>query len=400
MLETKPHYFLLEKDKLEYAIPFKSLSNHTVYARLKDNKLDNWEGTPFTEIVPQSDYSFYNGNIAFSKVPCTLWEYDAIKIVENNSYIDRETEFNGNRTITSESLNKEFNNIITHVQNLEKNLQKQNIFLDDESPEFQKNLPKLLEDTFWVFKNKAIVAFKLDYLKDEYNNLGSSLETKYNELSDKLYSEFKEYLNEICLTLNEKTKQVFDYYSEKMLVEYSNILIDLKNKIIDIIDNISQQRWSTTSTEDTNTITVPNTFYITNRACVYVNGLLKTIETDYSISDDNIIFVSTLATGTKIDIIDNMPPTYVEEQKKELIELSKKVFCNLENFIENNKCKLKGKDGRDGKDGISVVVDKGFAFEIENGNLYLLYPENGFPPDFHIDNEGNLIQTFEGWTNE
>ena len=38
-----------------------------------------------------------------------------------------------------------------------------------------------------------------------------------------------------------------------------------------------------------------------------------------------------------------------------------------------------------------------WALEIDNaGNLLLYYPDNGTPPDLHVNNDGDLIFTIEG----
>lgn len=443
MIEIKPHFIKLEETRLIYSIPFSNLDNHIVYGKLKDVEGDYIVNQPYTEVIPKSDYSYSDGKIIFSNKPCTLYPYDSIKIVELQDYNNRPNEFTGNGSITATKLNAEFDEHSSHIQLIEK-LLKSRVFIDSENTSNQTNLPKLLNDTFWVFKDKAIVAYKLQYLKDEYNNLGNELENKYNNLSEKLLNEYKEYLNEIYTNIDEKSKLIFNNYSTQMIEVYKDLIENIEDKIKNTISYISQQRFSTTTTQETNTITVSNSFYLSTRANIFVNGILKTFNVDYSITGKNIIFISPLSQNTKVEVIDNLPPTYIEELNQDFINLSKDVFKKLQAFIDENKVKGdkgdKGEKGDKGDIGLQGIqgekgdkgdrgcrgytgeqgpigpqgkrgckgdkgdpgdkilianIDGSFAMKYaSNGHLYILFNKNGSPPDLYIDERGHLIQRF------
>lgn len=447
MLEIKPFFIQLEESRLSYSIPFDSLDNHIVYGRLKSNENDYIVNRAYTEVIPKSDYNYSDGNIIFSNKPCILYPYDSIKIVEIQDYNNREIHFTGNGSITAGNLNREFDEHSTHIQLIEK-LLKNRVFIDNESFNNQIELPRLLEDTFWVFKDKAIVAYKLQYLKDEYNHLGNELENKYNTLSTKLLNEYKEYLRHIYNSIDEQSKFIFNYYSEQMIIRYTELIENIEDKITHVLENIGQQRVTITIEEEGTVVTVPESFYLSTRANIFVNGILKTFDIDYTITKKNIIFTLALPIHTKVEIIDNLPPTYIEELNNEFETLAKNVFKKLHKFIEDNKENLKGETGPQGapgknganlefdwcgtslgvrvegqeqytyvnlqgKQGIPGVqgekgekgengdkvltanIDGSFALKIaSNGHLYMLYNQNGSPPDLFIDERGHLIQRF------
>lgn len=443
MIEIKPHFIKLENNRLIYSIPFSSLNNHIVYGKLKDVEGDYIVNQSYTEVIPKNDYSYSDGRIIFSNKPCTLYPYDSIKIVELQDYNNREVEFTGNGSITATNLNTEFDEHSSHIQLIEK-LLKSRVFIDSENNNNQTNLPELLENTFWVFKDKAIVAYKLQYLKDEYNNLENELENKYNNLSEKLLNEYKEYLNEIYTNIDEKSKLIFNNYSTQMIEVYKDLIDSIEEKIRNTISYISQQRFNTTTTQEVNTITAPSSFYLSTRANVFINGILKTFEIDYSITGKNIIFTTPLLPNTRVEIIDNLPPTYIEELNQDFINLSKDVFKKLQAFVDENKVKGdkgdkgdKGEQGEQGTKGekgdkgdkgdrgcrgytgeqgpigpqgkrgckgdkgdpgdkvLVANIDGSFALKYSsNGHLYMLFNKNGSPPDLYIDERGHLIQRF------
>lgn len=447
MIETKPHFIKLENNRLIYSIPFSNLNNHIVYGKLKDVEGDYVANQSYTEVIPKNDYSYSDGNIIFSNKPCTLYPYDSIKIVELQDYNNREVEFIGNGSITATNLNTEFDEHSSHIQLIEK-LLKSRVFIDSENISNQTNLPELLEDTFWAFKGKAVVAYKLQYLKDEYNNLGNELENKYNNLSEKLLNEYKEYLRHIYSKIDEQNKFIFNYYSEQMIRRYKELIQNIEDKITHTLKNIGQQRCVITLELESATVSVPESFYLSHRANIFVNGTLKSFEIDYSIAEKNIIFTSPLPINTKVEIIDNLPPSYIEELNQEFITLSKNIFNKLNNFVEENKLNLKGQQGEQGipgKNGLNLQfkwcgtklgvriegqtnytyvdlkgvqgipgipgkegpqgqpgdkvliakIDGSFALKISGaGRLYMLFNKDGVPPDLYIDERGHLIQRF------
>lgn len=59
---------------------------------------------------------------------------------------------------------------------------------------------------------------------------------------------------------------------------------------------------------------------------------------------------------------------------------------------------VKGEKGDRGNDGVVNNIDGHFALQIEeDGNLYLIYPDEGIPPDMYIDDSGNLIWNLGEW---
>lgn len=231
MIEIKPHFIKLEETRLTYSIPFSNLDNHIVYGKLKDVEGDYIVNQPYTEVIPKSDYSYSDGKIIFSNKPCTLYPYDSIKIVELQDYNNREVEFTGNGSITSTNLNTEFNEHSSHIQLIEK-LLKSRVFIDSENTSNQTNLPKLLNDTFWVFKDKAIVAYKLQYLKDEYQkNTSKLLKDAFKYLKEILLPSMRE---EIALEQDKIISAAGGAYLPKV-----NTIYDLKQskrfKVGDVI---------------------------------------------------------------------------------------------------------------------------------------------------------------------
>lgn len=57
----------------------------------------------------------------------------------------------------------------------------------------------------------------------------------------------------------------------------------------------------------------------------------------------------------------------------------------------NNLVALNDLKGDKGEDGVSIVAQGQFAFSIENGDLILHYHEDDVPPDFEINEDGDLI---------
>lgn len=55
----------------------------------------------------------------------------------------------------------------------------------------------------------------------------------------------------------------------------------------------------------------------------------------------------------------------------------------------------KGDKGDKGDSGILVTVSSGFAFEVRDGHLYCVYPDEGTAPAVSINEEGHLIYTIE-----
>lgn len=53
-----------------------------------------------------------------------------------------------------------------------------------------------------------------------------------------------------------------------------------------------------------------------------------------------------------------------------------------------------GKDGQDGVNGVVVTISGQFAMQIQNGHLYVIYPDGGVAPNMEINSDGHLLWSY------
>lgn len=208
MLEINQIYIELEKNRFIYSIPFNNLNNHIVYGR---KRTDDGH-TAYIYPIAIKELSYFDGNIDFTQFPNLLSEYDSIKIVQLQDLANRNIYFSSMGNITPGNLEKEFSEIIQHLNTLEELVMEKYILLDDETPGEQKRLPKLQESTFWVYEDGRIIPKSLNYLKIEY----------------------EKYLNELQIDFDKKHSILADLRDETKI--YRDDTESIANKIYDIFN--------------------------------------------------------------------------------------------------------------------------------------------------------------------
>lgn len=93
---------------------------------------------------------------------------------------------------------------------------------------------------------------------------------------------------------------------------------------------------------------------------------------------------------------------YNTVKKQELNEFTELQKTELEDFIRVNKAALKGDKGEkgdkgnDGANGITIPIASGrFAMTVEGDNLVMYYNDGTTPPNYEINENGELVELFE-----
>lgn len=224
MLNIKREYFALEEQRLLYQTSFKDKSRCYVYGKKKFlTKAGETELSAHVFPISKDFWTISAGQLDFTNYVGKIWEdYLSVVIVEHEEYANPSINFGSMGDITPENLQSLSDYISEHLSDLEKRIVEDYLFIDEGAAE-NIELPNLPENHFWVKKNGVIVGVNLDYLKKDYEYLRNKLEQDFREFYTKTFEAiktsvkewYKTFLEEVIRDLEEQEGIVLENLKEK-----------------------------------------------------------------------------------------------------------------------------------------------------------------------------------------
>lgn len=411
MLNIKREYFALEEQRLLYQTSFKDKSRCYVYGKKKFlTEAGETELSAHVFPISKDFWTISAGQLDFTNYVGKIWEdYLSVVIVEHEEYANPSINFGSMGDITPENLQGLSDYISKHLSDLEKRIVEDYLFIDEGVSE-NIGLPNLPENHFWVRKNGVIVGVNLDYLKEDYEHLRNKLEQDFREFYTKTFEAIKANIKEWYTTfleevvkdleeqegivlenLKEKARAFLDEYVEETSKPQINSHTSLKREELDSYTAYKKSELDTFIAEKKQELKGDKG----EQGIQGIQGMKgdKGDRGEQGIQGEKGIQGIQGAAGEQgIQGIQGPKGQQgIQGETGDKGDIGPEGPQGVQGIKGD-----KGDKGDTGANGVCIPIESGrFVMTVEGDNLVMYYNEGTVPPNYEINENGELIEIFD-----